>query len=58
LCPVVLAVGRWAVVPFGILKAFVLFVSKATTGLAIPIPIMNILKYFSDEMKSDIVQEN
>ena len=25
---------------------------------AIPVPIMNILKYFSDEMKSDIVQEN
>ena len=25
---------------------------------AIPVPIMNILKYFSDEMKNDIVQEN
>ena len=25
---------------------------------AIPVPIMNILKYFSDEMKDDIVQEN
>ena len=25
---------------------------------AIPVPIMNILKYFSDEMKADIVQEN
>jgi len=25
---------------------------------AIPVPIMNILKYFSDEMKSDMVQEN
>jgi NADH-quinone oxidoreductase subunit F len=25
---------------------------------AIPIPIMNILKYFSDEIKNDIVQEN
>ncbi len=25
---------------------------------AIPVPIMNILKYFSDEIKNDIVQEN
>ena len=25
---------------------------------AIPVPIMNILKYFSDEMKNDINQEN
>ena len=25
---------------------------------AIPVPIMNILKYFSDEMKDDIVEEN
>ena len=25
---------------------------------AIPVPIMNIIKYFSDEMKNDIVQEN
>ena len=25
---------------------------------AIPVPIMNILKYFGDEMKNDIVQEN
>jgi len=25
---------------------------------AIPVPIMNILKYFSDEMKNDIVKEN
>ena len=25
---------------------------------AIPMPIMNILKYFGDEMKNDIVRDN
>ena len=55
------AINKYKIIPVKILNELLITMKKgclcALCG-AIPVPIMNILKYFSDEMKDDIVQEN
>ena len=55
------AVNKSKKIPLKLLNELLVTMKKgclcALCG-AIPVPIMNILKYFSDEMKDDIVQEN
>ena len=50
-----------AKIPLKLLNELLITIQKgglcALCG-AIPTPIMNILKYFGDEMKDDIVREN
>ena len=60
--------GKWAEalnksnkIPLKLLNELLITMKKGSLCAlcgAIPVPIMNILKYFSDEMKSDIIQEN
>ena len=55
------AINKSKKIPLKLLNELLITMKKgclcALCG-AIPVPIMNILKYFSDEMKADIVQEN
>ncbi len=55
------AVNKSKKIPLKLLNELLVTMKKgclcALCG-AIPVPIMNILKYFSDEMKNDIIQEN
>jgi len=55
------AVNKSKKIPLKLLNELLVTMKKgclcALCG-AIPVPIMNILKYFSDEMKDDMVQEN
>jgi len=55
------AINKSKKIPLKLLNELLITMEKgclcALCG-AIPVPIMNILKYFSDEMKDDIVQEN
>jgi len=55
------AVNKSKKIPLKLLNELLVTMKKGSLCAlcgAIPVPIMNILKYFSDEMKSDIVQEN
>jgi len=55
------AINKSKKIPLKLLNELLITMKKgclcALCG-AIPVPIINILKYFSDEMKDDIVQEN
>ena len=55
------AINKSKKIPLKLLNELLITMKKGSLCAlcgAIPVPIMNILKYFSDEMKSDIVQEN
>jgi len=55
------AINKSKKIPLKLLNELLVTMKKGSLCAlcgAIPVPIMNILKYFSDEMKSDIVQEN
>ena len=55
------AINKSKKIPLKLLNELLVTMQKGSLCAlcgAIPVPIMNILKYFSDEMKNDIVQEN
>ena len=55
------AINKSKKIPLKLLNELLVTMKKGSLCAlcgAIPVPIMNILKYFSDEMKDDIVQEN
>jgi len=55
------AINKSKKIPIKLLNELLVTMKKGSLCAlcgAIPVPIMNILKYFSDEMKNDIVQEN
>jgi len=55
------AINKSKKIPLKLLNELLITMKKGSLCAlcgAIPVPIMNILKYFSDEMKNDIVQEN
>jgi len=55
------AINKSKKIPLKLLNELLVTMKKGSLCAlcgAIPVPIMNILKYFSDEMKSDIIQEN
>jgi len=55
------AINKSHKIPLKLLNELLITMKKGSLCAlcgAIPVPIMNILKYFSEEMKNDIVQEN
>jgi len=55
------AINKSKKIPLKLLNELLVTMKKGSLCAlcgAIPVPIMNILKYFSEEMKNDIVQEN
>jgi len=55
------AINKSNKIPLKLLNELLITMKKGSLCAlcgAIPVPIMNILKYFSEEMKNDIVQEN